>query len=64
MANVTRYDGQAGAAAIVLKDGVTGDRFMRNLYSQMKRTGLAKYQMPRLIRFTEAYVHRLDRYGS
>jgi hypothetical protein len=49
-----RYDGQAGVAVIVLKDASTEDSFTRDLYAQLKSTGLTKYQMPRLIRFTEA----------
>lgn len=50
------YDGQAGAAAIVLNDpSPHGQRqFLDGLYQRLSKQGLTIYQIPRLVRFIEA----------
>ncbi|TVY42800.1 Fatty acid transporter protein [Lachnellula occidentalis] len=45
------YDGQAGAAAITLESEADGP-FMARIYTQVKKTGLPGYAMPRLVRIT------------
>ncbi|TVY13141.1 Long-chain fatty acid transport protein 4 [Lachnellula arida] len=45
------YDGQAGAAAITLDSNADGP-FMNSLYTQLQKTGLPGYAMPRLVRIT------------
>jgi acyl-CoA synthetase (AMP-forming)/AMP-acid ligase II len=49
------YDGQAGAAAITLVPSAQGqeDVFAEQLSLSLKKSGLAAYQLPRLIRFIE-----------
>ncbi|KAF3358299.1 hypothetical protein VdG1_02785 [Verticillium dahliae VDG1] len=45
------YDGQAGAASITLTDPSRESEFVDSLYSNLRASGLALYQMPRLVRF-------------
>ncbi|KAL9950119.1 hypothetical protein ACHAQF_004569, partial [Verticillium nonalfalfae] len=45
------YDGQAGAASITLNDPSQESEFVKSLYSDLRASGLALYQMPRLVRF-------------
>ncbi|KAH6676983.1 putative bifunctional fatty acid transporter/acyl-CoA synthetase [Plectosphaerella plurivora] len=45
------YDGQAGAATITLNDPSQEPEFAKVLYAKLRASGLALYQMPRLIRF-------------
>ncbi|KAM0331296.1 hypothetical protein ACHAQA_002966 [Verticillium albo-atrum] len=45
------YDGQAGAATITLKDPSQEPEFAEALYKKLRSSGLALYQMPRLVRF-------------
>ena len=53
-ANPVSYDGQAGAAAIILES--PPEKFMGRLYVALKKTGLPSYAMPRLVRITKEYV--------
>jgi hypothetical protein len=48
------YDGQAGAAALTLD--APEALFMKDLYAGLKKTGLASYAMPRLVRITKEYI--------
>lgn len=46
-----RYDGKAGAAAVVF-NGESEDKFMSGLYKALKKTGLPSYAIPRFVRLT------------
>lgn len=52
------YDGQAGAAGIVLETRTpqTEKEFMANLYSELKKKGIPSYALPRLVRIIDKYV--------
>lgn len=53
--NQTRYDGQAGAAAITLEEHSPAfeAEFMSHLYKILKKKGVPPYAFPRLVRITE-----------
>jgi len=44
------YDGQAGCAAIFLEEGANAEMFMSTLYKQLRKRGVPKYAIPRLVR--------------
>ena len=46
------YDGQAGCAAIFLEEGTgtNAEMFMSTLYKQLRKRGVPKYAIPRLVR--------------
>ncbi|KAF2668444.1 bifunctional fatty acid transporter and acyl-CoA synthetase [Microthyrium microscopicum] len=49
-----RYDGQAGAAAVILHNPALQEQFMSGLYEKLRTQGLTEYQVPRLVRFIPA----------
>jgi acyl-CoA synthetase (AMP-forming)/AMP-acid ligase II len=44
------YDSQAGCAAIFLEEGTNAEMFMSTLYKQLRKRGVPKYAVPRLVR--------------
>jgi len=44
------YDGQAGCAAIFLQKGTDVNEFMRRLWKNLRKGGVPKYAVPRLVR--------------
>lgn len=44
------YDGQAGCAAIFMERKANIDAFMSTLYKQLRKRGVPKYAIPRLVR--------------
>lgn len=44
------YDGQAGCAAIFLEEGTNVEMFMSTLWKQLRKRGVPKYAVPRLVR--------------
>lgn len=44
------YDGQAGCAAIFLQKGVDPNAFMSKLWQNLRKGGVPKYAIPRLVR--------------
>lgn len=55
MADICRYDGQAGAAAITLEDqsAASQSEIASKLYEELKAKGVPSYAFPRLVRFIE-----------
>jgi acyl-CoA synthetase (AMP-forming)/AMP-acid ligase II len=56
------YDGQAGCAAIFLKKGVVPQKFMTQLYHKLRKAGVPKYAIPRLVRI-ENHRYSFQRVG-
>ena len=55
------YDGQAGCAAIFLERGADATIFMSQLWNNLRKRGVPKYAIPRLVRVErQKYVS----YGS
>ena len=47
------YDGQAGCAAIFLEKEVDPNSFMSQLWKKLRKCGVPKYAVPRLVRIEE-----------
>jgi acyl-CoA synthetase (AMP-forming)/AMP-acid ligase II len=59
---VDSFDGQAGAAGIMLDKRTphTETEFVNNLYHNLKSKGVPSYALPRLVRITKQYVEPPD----
>lgn len=55
IADICRYDGQAGAAAITLENQsiASQSELASKLYEELKAKGVPSYAFPRLVRFIE-----------
>ena len=47
------YDGQAGCAAIFLEKGINPTEFMSTLWKNLRKAGVPKYAIPRLVRIED-----------